>query len=292
MWLILETIKNGLVQGVLISLLAVSFKWVYQTTRVFHVAIAVPLLTGAYTAIYAYRAVSIGAISSIVLGVFSGILSTLAISLIYAYLQRREASNSLRLITSLGIYFVVAGIFALVIGSDIKFSGIASHSSWQIGQMVLTEPDVRYILTSLLIFVGLGLLLRKSDIGRGIAAASSNRRLFLALGKNESLMLGLVYIISGAIAGLCGAYEGLRNGADPYGFLPIAITAAVAALLGGRSLLRGPIMAGIVLGMLRAFTTQLISGRWVDTVVYGLLFVLLCFGPAHLLGPAAEEERP
>lgn len=292
MWLIVEMVKNGLVQGVFISLLAVSFAWVYQTTRVFHVAIAVPLLAGAYAAIYAYRVAAVGIISSIALGIFSGVASTFAISLVYAYLQRREASNSLRLIASLGIYFAVAGTFALVIGPDIKTSGISAHSSWQIGHMVLTEPDVRYMASGLLIFAGLGLLLRQSDLGRGIAAASSNRQLYLALGKNEGLMLALVYVASGAIAGLCGAYEGLRNGADPYGFLPAAITAAVAALIGGRSLLLGPVTAGIALGMLRAFTTQVISDRWVDTVIYGLLFALLCFGPAHLLCPAIEEERP
>ena len=43
-WLYLELLKNALVQGSMFALLAVAFNCVYRTTRVFHVAIAVPLL--------------------------------------------------------------------------------------------------------------------------------------------------------------------------------------------------------------------------------------------------------
>ena len=292
MWFMIEVLKNGIVQGLYIGVLAVSFLWVYQTTRIFHIAIAVPLMAGAYTAIYSYRFMGQNQFFAVFLGACTGIIITYLIAPLYRCLQVREASNSLRLVTSLGIYFVSAGLFALLLGPDIKFSGVSSHESWKLGSIVLTEPDIRYITTSIVFLVGLGFLLRWSKIGREIAALARNRQLYLALGNNELIILLIIYSISGGMAGVYGAYEGLRNGADPYGFLPITIMAAVAALLGRKTLLLGPIAAGLILGILRALTTQVISDRWTDTIVYGLLLILLCTMPSQLLGPAYEEERP
>jgi branched-subunit amino acid ABC-type transport system permease component len=160
------------------------------------------------------------------------------------------------------------------------------------GQVICTEPDLRYLMTGVILIIGLALIIRWTGLGRNIMALASNRLLYLSLGKNELRLLLVVYGISGGIAGLCGAYEGLRNGVDPYGCLPFAITAAVAALLGARNFLMGPIAAGVGLGLVRSLTIQFISNAWSDFVVYGLLLILLSINPTRLLGPAVEEERP
>ncbi len=289
-WLWLETAKNGLVNGALIALLAIAFSWIYRTTRVFHVALGAQILAGAYTAVFISRSVR-----SFTLAIIAGVCASIAVSLLliraYTNLQRREASNSLRLIASIGLYFLAAGICAMLFGPDIKRGFVSIGSSLQVGPLLISPTDLRY--TTAIITVGIVLLLLvRTPAGIGIAAVGSNRRLYAVLGHAEGQVLTIVHITAGAIAGLCGAFEGLRNGVEPYGYLPITISAAVAALLGGRSLLLGPIIAGLALGCLKSIVTQTISDAWVDTAIFSILLIVVCFWPRLVLAPAAEEERP
>ena len=289
-WLWLETGKNGLVNGALIALLAVSFSWVYRTTRVFHVALGAQILIGGYTAVYVSHAVN-----SFMLSTFAGICASIMLSLVmmqaHTNLQRRDTSNSLRLIASIGLYFMVTGLVAICFGPDIKRGTVSHGSSLQLGSLLISATDLRY-LTALLTVGGVLMLFVKSPVGSGIAAVGSNRRLYAVLGHDERTVNIFVHVATGAIAGLCGSCEGLRNGIEPYGYLPLAMTAAVAALLGGRSMLLGPIVAGLVLGCLKSVTTQVFSDAWVDSMIFGILLVAVCFWPRLVLAPAVEEERP
>jgi branched-chain amino acid transport system permease protein len=257
---------------------------------VFHVAIGAQILAGAYAAVYVSRAVNSFTLSTFA-GICTSIVLSVAIMQVHASLQHRETSNSLRLIASLGMYFMAAGIAAICFGPDIKRGVVSLGSSLQVGSFLVSATDLRYVAALLVVSVVL-LSLVKSPAGNGIAAVGSNRRLYAALGHNERRINTIVHMVTGAIAGLCGAFEGLRNGVEPYGYLPLVMSAAVAALLGGRSILLGPIVAGLVLGCLKSFTTQVLSDAWVDTMVFGILVVAVCFCPRIVLAPAAEEKRP
>jgi branched-chain amino acid transport system permease protein len=286
----LESMKNGVVNGALIALLAISFSWVYRTTRVFYIALAVQVLLGAYTAVYISQVVQ-SYFFSVFVGICTSALMSIPIMRLHTILQRREASNSLRLIASIGLYFIAVGICALCFGPDIKRGVISSGLSFQMGSFFLSTMDIRY-LASILIVAFILTLVLKTSAGKGITAVGSNRRLYAVLGYNEQHVLMLVHFIAGAIAGLCGAFEGLRNGVEPYGYLPLVISASVAALLGGSSILLGPIVFGLLLGCLKSAAIQVFSDAWIDTTIFGMLLLAICFWPRLVLAPALEEERP
>lgn len=286
----LETGKNGIVNGVLIALLAVSFSWVYRTTRVFHVAIGAQILAGGYAAVFVSHTVNSFAVAALA-GVLSSVVMSLLFMQAHVHLQNRDASNSLRLIASIGLYFMTVGIAAICFGPDIKRGALSLGPPLQIGPLLFSTTDLRY-LTALIAVGAVFIALLRTPLGCGIAAVGSNRRLYAALGHDEKWVNALVHVATGAIAGLCGGFEALRNGVEPYGYLPLAMSAAVAALLGGRSLLLGPIVAGLFLGCLKSVTTQVLSDAWIDTVIFGILMVAVCFWPRLVLAPATEEERP
>jgi len=286
----LETAKNGLVNGALIALLAVAFSWIYRTTRVFHITLGAQILAGAYAAVYFSRLVQSFALAAIA-GVFASIAVSMVLMRANSSLQRREASNALRLIASVGLYFMAVGICAILFGPGIKRGSVPLGSSLQVGPLLVSPTDLHYTIALITVGIVLMLLVR-SPVGMGIAAVGSNRRLYSVLGHAEGRVLTIVHITTGVIAGFCGAFEGLRNGVEPYGYLPITIFAAVAALLGGRSLFLGPIIAGLVLGCLKSIATQTLSDAWIDTAIYGILLIAVCFWPRLVLAPAVDEERP
>lgn len=291
-WIVIETLKNGFVYGCLIGILAISFSFVYRTTRVFFVSLALCVLTGAYCSIYVYNHLGCHQYIACVYGLIGGSLCGVSQMFLNRHLMNRDVSNSLRLVASLGLYFAIVGLLSLFAGTGIQPPSHFRGFSLGFYEVIITETDIRYVVSAIVISFLLHILVIHSDVGKSIIAIASNRRLFLVLGKNELLILTLVHLISGSLAGLFGAYEGLRNGVDPFGVLPITMAAAVASLLGGHSILAGPLIAGLLIGVIRAATTQVFSDKWLDTIIYGLLFVVAVFGPAKLFSPSMEEERP
>jgi branched-chain amino acid transport system permease protein len=292
-WLWLEAAKNGLFQGSIIALMAIAFAWVYRTTRTFHVAVGVSFLAGGYTAFYVRELLAAPIVVCWITGATSGvILNGLVHLLVYRQLQLREASNSLRLIASLGVYFLFSGLAALLFGNDIKNAEIISGWSGKLGGVIITASDCQYIGAAVILGCVLALSLRFWALGRGLRGVASNPKLYMALGRNDARVTLLATGASGFLAGLCGSFEALRNGIEPYSGLPVAISAAVATILGGRSLFFGPVAAAVFLGLARSATTHLASDRWADFLVYGLLLVIITLGPKSLIGPAVEEERP
>jgi|GEM_PF-1695312 len=289
-WFWIEIAKNGIVNGALVALLAVSFSWVYRTTRVFHIALAVQILAGGYAAVFVSRKVTFFPLILLAAIVSAGVISMILMAL-HTQLQRRDTSNSLRLIASVGAYFLAAGLASLCFGNDIKRSTLNMGTSWQFGDIIVTSTDVRYVCLLITTIVLLLVILRL-PVGRGIAALGSNRKLFAVLGHDDRTVSLLVHLVSGALAGLCGGFEALRNGIEPYGYLPLAISGAVAALMGGRSLIVGPVIVGLLIGVLKSFTTQIIGDAWVDASIYGILLIMVCGWPRLVLAPAIEEERP
>jgi branched-chain amino acid transport system permease protein len=289
-WIWIEAAKNGIVNGALLALLAVSFSWVYRTTRVFHIAIATQVLAGGYAAVLVSRQTPSFTLALLAAVVSAEIVSMMLLML-HTQLQRRDASNSLRLIASVGSYFFAAGLASLWFGNDIKRGSLHTIASWQWGHVIVTSTDICYVGVLLFTLVFLAAVLRL-PVGKGIAAVRSNRRLYAALGHDERQVNLLVHIVSGAVVGLCGGFEALRNGVEPYGYLPMAVSAAVAALLGGHSMLLGPVLAGLLMGVLKSSATLLFSDAWADTSIYGVLFIMVCVWPRLILAPATEEERP
>jgi len=292
-WLWLEVLKSGLAQGSFIALVAMAFAWVYRPTRVFHVAVAVPFLLGGYTAVHLHSRAGLSLAPCCMGAVAVGIVASVAVyTAVYRRLQSREASNSLRLIASLGVYFLCCGTASLLFGTEIENPAVGAAWSVDMSGVIITSTDCRYAGTTVLAAAGLSVLLRSTRMGRGVPALASNPMLFESLGHSGLSVALLAATVSGALAGLAGGYEALRNGIDPYAGLPVAIAAAVAAILGGRSLLWGPIVASLALGVAKSTTTQIASDRWADSVVYGLLLLIAVVRPARLFAPALGEERP
>lgn len=275
-WLWLETLKNGIVQGSLIALVALAFSQIYRVTRAFHIAVGVTFLVGGYAAFYSESLLGLPMPLACLAGILGGILTELVIALlVYRHLMARESSMSLRLIASLGIYYCCSAAIALVFGLDIKITTTDAAWSTRIAGMILTSSDLIYVATAAFAIVALLYVGHKSRVGRSLQAIASNRQLYLALGHNEVYLLAFAAIIAGCLAGLSGAYGALRNGIHPSSGLAFAILAAVATIIGRKWSIVGPLIGALILGIARSATTQLLSDRWADTATYGLLIILV-----------------
>lgn len=289
---IIEVIKNCLFQASLIFLLAVGFSFNYRSTRVFHVALAVPFIASGYITYFALTIFKFNLPIAYVFGTTTGILVGIFIDrAVYHWLDRRDASSSLRLVASLGIYFVGAGLFALIFGNRIRVIADNELISRNWNGVILTSDDIVYLASAVLVFVSLNIILRRTRLGLRLEAGADNQQLFQALGYRLVTIRLLAVGLGSAVAGWAGALEAARNGIDPYAGLPIVIMGAVACIIGGNSFVTGPLAGAVILGLARTLTTQIFSDRWINLVSYLILLVLVLRDPKGLVGTQVGDDR-
>lgn len=284
--LLVEILKNGVFQGSLIVLLAIAFSLVYSSTRVFHIALGAGYLWSGYTAAFLGTAngqpLWVGVLGAIVASIVFGILLD---RLLYARFDRAEASGSVRLLGSLSVLIISSGLIAWFWGNQLRLVPWFADSSKEIFGILLSSSDVRYALSALLCAVTIGALVDHSSWGLRIRASANNRVLTEVLGHSTVPPRLMAIILASMLVGLAAAYQTYRTGIDPSSAWPVTIAAIVASILGNRSIVWGPALAAIGIGILRSVTTFLFSDMWSDSVVYGLLLVvLLARGRDHVLG--------
>jgi ribose/xylose/arabinose/galactoside ABC-type transport system permease subunit len=146
-------------------------------------------------------------------------------------------------------------------------------------QLFIFSP---FSLTTIAIFIAVGLFLRYHAYGREIFAIGGGREEATAAGVPLARPMVIAFALSGSMAALTGALTSIKSGsATPGGFENLLLPAVTAALIGGVSLFGGKGTAlGIAVGALtiRALNSGLsLNGEpfYVLTLATGAVLILV-----------------
>ncbi|MBM3695747.1 MAG: ABC transporter permease [Actinobacteria bacterium] len=146
-------------------------------------------------------------------------------------------------------------------------------------QLFIFSP---FSLTTIAIFVVIGLFLRYHRYGREVFAVGGGRNEAIAAGVPLARPLITAFALSGTCAALTGALSTIKSGsASPFGFEQLLLPAVTAALIGGVSLFGGKGTApGIAVGALTIrFLNSGLSLRgspyYVITLATGTLLIVV-----------------
>ena len=190
------------------------------------------------------------------LGLLSGLLLAMPLARLRGVYQAIASLAFVEVIVALILYFED------LTGGPLGFHNIPRMvTPWMLfAAMVLTM--------TLLIILGRG------GIGRAFDAMRQDPAVAASLGVNPTRYHVLSFALSGAIAGLFGGLDALRNfslTAEQFGF-SILITTLSAVVLGGRRTVFGPLVGVTILVLLPEIFRPLADYR---QAVYGLLLVLV-----------------
>lgn len=163
--------------------------------------------------------------------------------------------------------------------------GVGEHVFWKKPEnywLILSVAVVSYVLVRRLV---------RSRAGRAMIALRENEPLATSVGIDVTRYLVLTTVCSAAMAGAAGAlYAHYIRIVDPDVFLFIyTVTMVIMVITGGKGTLAGPIVGGLIFGLLpetlRAFAIPP-EAQW---IVYGVLMILvLYFLPAGIV-PAVRQ---
>ena len=131
--------------------------------------------------------------------------------------------------------------------------------------------------------VGLALLLKYTIFGKAIKAVNDDEEVAKIIGINTNKIIGRVFFIGSAIAGLSGILIGFDTGIEPTMGLGLLLKGVIASIIGGIGNLYGGVIGAFFLGFIENFGIWKISGEWKDAIAFALLIIFLLFRPQGII---------
>ena len=226
-----------------------------------------------------------------------GILASIAAAVVSertAFRPIRNAPATTGLLTAFGLSIIVKNFFVTVVATRSKavptpdfFTEMIVIGGVRIQVLQILEGAVTGLALTLLL-----ILLRGTNIGLAMRAASKDFDTVRLMGIRANQVVFTAFVISGALAGLAAIFIISRRGAvDPFmGFAPV-LKAFVAAVLGGFGSLAGAVVGGFALGIaevvFQVVLPESIAG-YRDAFVFLFVGGLLILRPQGILGHKAQ----
>lgn len=286
--LLAQLTVSGLVVGMTYALLGVSFGIIYATTRIFHLAHAVPYAGAPYAAIWAFDHLGLGLLLSCLVGLLVGTALGLLIELLaYRPMVRRDATLLTIFLVSLGISVAFPNLLQIAFGPANQSLPGFQNQTYEIGLVTVTRHDLLTVLVAILLITTVVLFVSRTRFGRSITAMRTNPAMAAAVGIDRKSVYLLVFGLGSLLVSSAGLLFTLRGVATPTMGLEPVLIAFIAAFLGGIGSLTGAALGGLLLGLVSSWSALFLEVDYGPVVVFGAMFLVLLVRPQGLLGKVA-----
>jgi branched-chain amino acid transport system permease protein len=286
--LFVQHLLNGLLAGAYYLLIALGLSLIFSLGGI------VNLAHGAFYAIGAYLAVTIGQQLGFTGAVF---ISPLAVGILGVIVERvllrrfYKADPSLSLLLTFGLAMVVEQALRMIYG--------APPLSWTIppelrGQVILGDffyPRYRLLVLSVAVLcvAGLWFLLQRTPFGRVVRAGVQNPDMVGALGISLEPYMAAVAFLGIGLAGLAGVMLAPIFAIHPAMGAEIITAAFVVVVIGGIGSFWGVVIAAVIVGVAKGAVTAMGYPQYSEAAIYLLMLLVLLVRPRGLLGERIQR---
>ena len=160
-----------------------------------------------------------------------------------------------------------------------------------LGTVHVTFVQIALVAVSLLLMGGLVAFVQGTTLGTAMRALAVDHDAARLMGINVNQVIRLAFVLGAMLAAASGVMLGLYYVQIQFsnGFL-LGLRAFTAAVLGGIGNIPGAMAGGMLIGLLEAYTTGYLSGKWEDVIVFGVLITVLVIRPTGLFGERVAER--
>ena len=298
--LILQQSINGIYLGCLYVLVALGLTLIYGVMNQINFAHADFVTVGAFAAFFSATRLftkwmgmsdGTGYVLSIFMALAAGaLLGLLVNATVFAPLRNR--SDELRpLIATIGVSVLLENAQLILFGPiPFQFDSPFAQNTIRFGKIFFSEQSVLVVIVAALAIGGLYSFMKFTFLGKALRAVSQDRETAGLMGINENFLIALTIVIASALAGMAGALLGPMIVLTPFAGASVIVKAFAIVIIGGFGNMEGTIIAGILVGIIEAFTVQYLGSGVIDLVVFVLLLIMLVVKPTGLIAERREEN--
>lgn len=198
--------------------------------------------------------------------------------------QKRAGRGDLpALVAVAAVLFAVQQAAGLVFGrTSLPGQQIVTFDPIEIGEAFLLPNALLLMVTTLVVFLVVGLWVRYSRIGRLLRAVGDNLDAAQVLGLPVGRVRLVAFLVGGLIAGIAGVLFATKSGVASTSGLSWTLTGFLALVIGGTGRIWAPLVGGLVLGCVQVFTPYYSSDITPQTVILVLALLFFALKPEGL----------
>ena len=301
-----EVFLIGITTGCVYALVALGYTLVYGILELINFAHGdVFMLGGMFSITYATSLFGLHhgqgivivpiVVATLLLSMLSCGLLNAAIEFV-AYRPLRGAPRLAPLITAIGVSFIIEDIGLAWKGPNyVTAPDVFPHTKvFSIGGVDYTWNKLIVVMITIPVLLGLLYLVQQTRQGKAMRATAQDKDAAAMMGINVNRTISFTFMIAGSLAGAAGLLYSLYVTTVRFdqGF-QLGLIAFTAAVLGGIGNLPGAVFGAVLIGLIQAFNEGLNwhapGSDWTQSIVFGILILILVFRPEGLLGERTPE---
>jgi branched-chain amino acid transport system permease protein len=289
-YLIAQQTINGVVMGCLYVMVALGLTLIYGVMNQINFAHADFVTLGGFAAYFFVKWMGGGYLLSILVAfLVGGCLGYLVNLMIFAPL--RERGDELRpLIATIGVSVLLEN-GALIAFGPVPYQFDSPYDETiRLGKIFFTTQSLLVVIVASSSIAALYAFMKYTFIGKALRAIAQDRETAGLMGINQAFLIMLTIVIASEMAGMAGAMLGPILVLTPFAGASVIVKAFAIVIIGGFGNMAGTIIAGLLVGLIEAFTTQYLDSGVTDLVVFALLLVMLLVKPTGLIAEKKEEN--
>ena len=306
--LLVQTLWEGLVGGVLYALIALGFVLIFKASGVFNFAQGIMVVFAAMSLVALYQLLSRSGVGVPMVAAYAALAMTIAIMLAIAWGVERlilrpliNQPDIILFMATFGLTYFLIGLGELVFGGEPKIM-IASELGlprgaieFKIlgGYVALQKIDIAAAIIASIMVAALGVFFQRTRIGRALRAVADSHKAALSVGISLEQIWVIVWFAAGIVAISTGIMWGARSQVE-FSLQIIALKALPVLILGGFTSIPGAIVGGVIIGVgekLGEFYWGPLLGSGIESwLAYVIALVFLLFRPQGLFGERIIER--
>lgn len=280
---ILETsVILGVSLGLVYALTGVGLVVIYRSSGYVSFAQGDIATVALYVGLVLYRSGAPYLVTALVVIVAGAVLGVIGGVLVIPFERFGKISAALATIAA-GL--IIEGVENVVINPiPISFPSLSNHTAFTLGSVSLSVADMTSDALCVLVFLGLGLWFKVSRVGIAMRAANEDSTAAMHMGVSVVTLKRLSWVISGALAGLCGLFVVPMYSLSPTSVDLILVYGFATVVLGGFESVLGALLAGVVIGVATNLVAAYINPSLVTSALYVILLVVLLIRPHGMFG--------
>jgi branched-chain amino acid transport system permease protein len=306
--LLVQTLWEGLVAGVLYALIALGYVLIYKASGVFNFAQGIMVVFAALTLVGIAAMLRQWGVGPGDVAAYAALILTAVVMLGLAWgverLMLRPLVNQPEIIlfmATFGLTYFLIGFGELLFGGepkvmiadDLHLPRGALEFKMLGGFVSLQKIDVVAAVIASVMVAALAVFFQKTRIGRALRAVADSHKAALSVGISLEQIWVTVWFAAGIVALATGIMWGARSDVS-FALQTLALKALPVLILGGFTSIPGAIVGGVIIGVgekLGEFYWGPLLGSGIESwLAYVIALVFLLFRPQGLFGEKIIER--